>query len=471
MDTSLKTGTLDSGSAWLLYAALLTGSLWSGSYFPTPKWVFIVLLLAAGAWELAVSLEGGTARLPRSPAFWLLTPFTLFAAAGVFWSLAPSDTVRETLLLCGYLSVVYVMAGNLRRRPGAAAQVAAWMVYAAAFIGAWGVGAYIMRAQPYTILLDGVYRAGSTFEYSNALSCFCLMALPLTWALLITAADRDRALFAAAASIQVTAVVLAFSRLGMALLALLTVFYLAASWRRRMLPELLLTLATGLPAAALATALAGSGRQAAAAAAAGGMALLAWLGQGPAARVSGHRLGAAAAAAVAAAALAAAALLTRLSESLDLAVTRRFRQGIALSKLLPHRLDTYSGTAAAFHAHPVAGSGLGTFARVYQQYAITSYTKFAHNLVLQMAVDTGVIGAVLFSLFLVYAAAAGIWRLLKGPDMLNRGFALAALVFIAYNMVDWEWYVPALTAWFLVVLAAMEHRWEEVRPRPPGRSA
>ncbi len=443
------------GSLYMVYAALLVGSLWSGGYFHVPKWVMITMLLAAGAWELAVWLQHRRRWALRSPAFWILSAFAVFAAAGVAWSVAPADTIREVLLLCGYLAALLVVLSQARRYRGTAADAAAWLVYAAAFIAAWGAGAYILRAQPYTLLIENTYRAGSTFEYSNALSCFCLMALPLTFALLARAAERDRPLFAAAAALQVTAVILAFSRLGIVMLAVISIFFILGFRRSLMLP-VLMSLAFGALAAGLAVALTGAQQQAAAVAAVAALVLAACLGQLLAAAMRGRAARAATAAAVPVLALAAFVFLARWSDRLDSVITQRFRYGIALSKLLPHRLDTYSGAEDAFHVHPLAGTGLGSFAQVYQSYAIASYTKFAHNIVLQTAVETGVIGAVLFTAFLLYVTGLSIWRLLTGPGLVSRGFAVSSLVFIVYNMVDWEWYIPALTAWFMVTVACLE---------------
>ncbi len=267
--------------------------------------------------------------------------------------------------------------------------------------------------------------------------------------------ERDRPLFAAAAALQVTAIILAFSRLGVAMLAVISIFYILG-FRRRLTLPVLISLASGAIAAGLAVALTGAQRPAAAVVAATALMLAAYLGQQLATAMQGRAHRAATAAAVPLLVLAALALLARWSDRFHSVINQRFRYGIALSKLLPHRLDTYSGAEDAFHVHPLAGTGLGSFARVYQSYAIAVYTKFAHNVVLQTAVETGVIGAVLLAAFLLYVTGLSVWRLLTGPGVVTRSFAVSSLVFIIYNMVDWEWYIPALTAWFMVAVACLE---------------
>ncbi|MHB1382492.1 MAG: O-antigen ligase family protein, partial [Thermoleophilia bacterium] len=129
----------------------------------------------------------------------------------------------------------------------------------------------------------------------------------------------------------------------------------------------------------------------------------------------------------------------------------RFGEGFAWSRMLPHREDTWAGALEAFRERPLKGWGLGSFPQVYQEYSFTSYTKYAHNLVLQAAVDSGVIGAALMALFLLYVTALCLLRLARRADPTARAASVAGLVFICFNLFDWEWYVPVLAAWFMVV--------------------
>lgn len=154
--------------------------------------------------------------------------------------------------------------------------------------------------------------------------------------------------------------------------------------------------------------------------------------------------------------LAAAVLLANRSERMQVILSIRFREGFSLSRLLPHRLDTWQGAVDAYRVRPLTGSGLGSFAQVFAQYTIAVYTKYAHNLIIQTAVDTGIIGVVWLALFLGYVIVLSVWRLVVASHPLARAFAVSSLTFIVYNMFDWEWYVPALTAWFMVGVACLE---------------
>jgi O-antigen ligase len=142
-------------------------------------------------------------------------------------------------------------------------------------------------------------------------------------------------------------------------------------------------------------------------------------------------------------------------------IYERFGEGFTWRRLLPHREDTWSGALDAFRERPLKGWGLGTFSQVYLEFSFTSYTKYAHNLVLQAAVDSGIIGAVLMTLVLLYTAILSLLRLLRRAASLSRAAAIAVLVFILFNMFDWEWYVPALAAWFMVVAMMLEFKEEK----------
>ena len=480
--------TLRNGSLFILCGALITGSLWNGGYFQTSKWVLTFLILGAAVWELVVSIaEGSQVRSLRSPALWLLAVFAIFATGSLFWSVVPGDTEREAALLLAYVAVIFVVRSNLGRSGAAAlAVISAWFVYVASFVSAWGVVTYIFRLAPWAGLLDNIYRAGSSFEYSNALACFGLMALPVSAALHRRAGSNERPVYATAMTLQAAAVLLSFSRFGIVAL-LLMALYLCLTGRRENMGLCVFLSFTGALAVAVTSVAAQEyqhmlvGLAVVALMLAGFFILQRVAGQaaisadGPsAAHVHGLRNDAeqsfagksgsgidnsavtgALVAGAAAVVLAAFMLIARM-DRLRVIITTRFEEGLTLRRLLPHRLDTWAGSVEAFRADPLVGSGLGSFYHVYQEHALAAYTKYAHNLVLQTAVETGWVGAVLLTAFLVYVAALICLRLLAKIDPVIKAYAISCGVFIAFNLFDWEWYVPALTAWFMLSVACIE---------------
>lgn len=450
-----------SGSLYILCGALLVGTLWRGAYFPEPKWGFTFLLLIAAGWELTLAfMDGNRGGTLRSPALWLFLAFAVYATYSIFWTVTSGDTEREASLLLALAGIIFVARGNLvRTGRRALTAFGAWTVYAATFASAWGVITYLFRISPYALVVDDIYRAGSTFEYSNALACFGLMALPVTAALFRGGRPGERPWYGAAFTLQASAVILSFSRAGSVMLLLISCYVIIAARRERVALTLLFS-AAGAVALALVAAVAqesGNGLPGTVVVCVllGGIVLGQWLAVGSV-KGKARPVVAESMLLVMLAAAAAAVYFSFRVERIRTIVSARFEEGFSYSRLLPHRLDTWSGSIEALKARPVTGSGLGTFYYVYQQYAIAAYTKFAHNLLLQTAVETGLVGAALLALFLGYAAVLGVWRLIARSNSLARAFAISVLVFLAYNMFDWEWYVPALTGWFMLAVACME---------------
>lgn len=461
--SSRMPGLINRAGLYILMGALLLGALWSGGYFPTPKWILAGLLLLAGLWEIAVNAFLGHKGVARSPAIWCFAAFVILALASSFWTVASGQTAREAVLLTGYLCALFVARSQIARS-GARGAIAMqhWLVYTAGFAAAWGIATFLLRIHPYLTFLDGLFRAASTFEYPNALGCFELMALPVTLALHQESSRKEKPLFATVAVFEIAAVILAFSRLGLVLLMAVLVYFLLTARRRSLFMESALITITGFLMAAAALALGEAGYGKTGLVAVAGLAMLSYLGQSRAGPLKGrsalksHFLFPRASIPVAAAGGGAIATLIALSGRSQLIIKERFGEGFSYSRLFPHRQKTWAAAYQAFSDRPLKGWGLGAFPEIFSRYQPVQFTKFAHNAVLQMAVDTGIFGAILFSLFLAYAVLLSLWRLLGKSDLMPRALAIGALAFIAYNMFDWEWYVPAITAWFMVILACLE---------------
>lgn len=438
-------------------AALLLGTMWRGGYFTEPKLVLASLLLLAGSWEIVTAVSLGERRILRSPALWIFTVLTALATASLFWNEAPGRAGLEAALMAGYLAALLVARSQVLRSGGAAAgSLLRWLVYAACFTAVWGIVAYLLRIYPYVVFVDHFLRAGSVFEYSNALSCFQLMALPVTLAFFLTAGKADRPVFAAAAALQIAAVALAFSRLGAAMLLVMLAFFLASAWRRGLAPETFLTMLAGLIMAAAALAFGEAEQGEIGVAVVTLLTVSLYAGQAFAATAKGRPLFNRAFALFAVLGGLTAAVFFAISHRTQVILSSRFIEGLSADRLLPHRQVTWNSAWQAFMDRPAGGWGLGSFYEIFSRYQEAQFTRYAHNVVLQMAVDTGIVGAVLTALFLGYAAALGVWRLFGRFDLMGRALAASALVFIVYNMFDWEWYIPALTAWFMVIVACLE---------------
>ncbi len=139
------------------------------------------------------------------------------------------------------------------------------------------------------------------------------------------------------------------------------------------------------------------------------------------------------------------------------------------------RIYTWKGTLRMARAHPVFGTGPGTFAIAYPKYAIVGWTKLAHNSYLQLAAEGGFGMPVLLLLLLGGSAIPSAVSLLRrqheetperadsiagkalwAPDrsLLLSGLLGGAAASVARNLVDSDWYVAAIGTSFWTVLGA-----------------
>ena len=96
----------------------------------------------------------------------------------------------------------------------------------------------------------------------------------------------------------------------------------------------------------------------------------------------------------------------------------RILERFAADPLEDSRLSFVAHTIEAAKAYMPLGSGLGTFVPVYAMFekpedtVINSYVNRAHNDVLELWLETGVLGLVLMGLFVIWLAARSvkIWR-------------------------------------------------------------
>lgn len=129
-------------------------------------------------------------------------------------------------------------------------------------------------------------------------------------------------------------------------------------------------------------------------------------------------------------------------------------------------------------ANPIVGVGLGNFGTVYPKYQLphTADVKQAHNDYLQMACETGFLGAGLFVAFWLYFAWWGIRRILREPDSTHRwlmvGVFCGVAGFLFHAVVDMNFVNPSLaTLVFLMAGLFMALCGEDEGSKIPQRRA
>jgi O-antigen ligase len=127
---------------------------------------------------------------------------------------------------------------------------------------------------------------------------------------------------------------------------------------------------------------------------------------------------------------------------------------------LQFRLTTWAAAWRCFLAHPLAGSGIGTFPAIMTRYSETSWAQTAHNHFAQTAAETGILGiaGLLLLLILWFITALRGMRGCKpesASETLRAPLLAAALGGVAastaYAAVDFGWSIAA-TGWVLWAL-------------------
>ena len=124
------------------------------------------------------------------------------------------------------------------------------------------------------------------------------------------------------------------------------------------------------------------------------------------------------------------------------------------------RLWTWRGSLHMAAANPLLGTGVGAWTDLYPRYALTGFTRLAHNSYLQMADECGIPALLVLLAVLVLlgisltrglrrSPKAGVPNFLPSDNRLLRcGLAAALAGGIAQNLIDSDWYVFFLGAMF-----------------------
>ncbi|MBA3668752.1 MAG: O-antigen ligase family protein [Sphingomonas sp.] len=125
------------------------------------------------------------------------------------------------------------------------------------------------------------------------------------------------------------------------------------------------------------------------------------------------------------------------------------------------RQEIYSATSRAVGDFFPWGSGLGSFPSVYHLYedpnhVTTTYVVHAHNDYLELALETGIAGIILLTLFLGCWCVA-VWRVWRTAEAgpFPRAASIATAAILAHSVVDFPLRTAAITASFGMFLAML----------------
>lgn len=132
---------------------------------------------------------------------------------------------------------------------------------------------------------------------------------------------------------------------------------------------------------------------------------------------------------------------------------RLFSVTMGLKQSAEGRWSYWRGAAELVEAHPLLGVGPGAFGAAFQQVQQDGhYARYAHNLYLQLASETGLAGLAAFLALI----GAMVWRGVRVQR--HREFAgvllVGALALLLHGAVDFSWEIPA-NQWLFFLLCGM----------------
>ena len=152
-----------------------------------------------------------------------------------------------------------------------------------------------------------------------------------------------------------------------------------------------------------------------------------------------------------------------------------------LGDLGGNRDEIWAAAIDAFEAHPLRGTGAGTFEFWFNRNGGETSLKDAHSLLLEPLAELGILGPIGVIVFLSALLTGGWRRLRSAPASVEAGAGAAGVVtivvFTLHAGVDWTWECTAVTALAVVAATAAASGTSEFRrpaalgPRLAGTAA
>ena len=477
--------------------ATVIGVAWAnGGYFPTSwGWASLAFLVAA----VAVLAAPGRIAVARPERVFLgaVAGLVGWTALSVVWSASVPSTVAEVERTLVYLAAALALVLAVRR--DAVARVLGGVLAGITAVALYGLATRLFPEQLGSFDPVAGYRLAEPLGYWNALGLLCAMGSLLAVGLAARRAPREgRALAGAALPVLVATLHFTFSRgAWVALAAGLAAMLLLGRDRLR----LVATAAALAPASVVAVALASRAHalthaQSSLAAAAGEgqriapvlalvtlLAAISMLGlaelqrrvdAGPAA----HRAIGVALVAGALVAAGVGVLLAggpgRVAHDAYAGFTAPPAKGPDLNRRVlslssDGRTALWTAAWQDAQAHPLLGSGAGTYEGYFDEHRNTSAltVRDAHSLYLETLAELGPVGLALVLLALGLPLVAAVRARRDGLVVAAAGAYAAFLVHAAW---DWDWEVPAVTLTALalgVALLARARRQESAATLSP----
>ncbi len=377
---------------------------------------------------------------------------SVLGTISLLWSPSSWDSAILHALLPGALACIAIFISCACRGDEQRLLVESWLAVLATIFGLSGLVGLALEQDPLAIILGGHWRPAGFIEYSPALAFLQVAAMPV----LALGARADglavRITCVLSLSIGGSVTILTGDRTMLLAAASLIVcwllwpqFSLGANRREAVRCALLwgvggllvaLTLRSSVPVAALLTlaVVAAADRYACPVRGPG-------LPSVP--KLSGRlRNGLAVAAVMLIVAAAGSALLLESGSS----------EGVQGRSGIDHgRVELWGDSLRVAAEKPILGHGQASYYLVTRTEQ-SSPVRFAHNMVVESAVETGLVGALLFILVLAGSTWLA-WQRRFSPQAWL--FTPGVLAYVLLALVDWTWYLSGVSAIWAVCLGAL----------------
>lgn len=119
------------------------------------------------------------------------------------------------------------------------------------------------------------------------------------------------------------------------------------------------------------------------------------------------------------------------------------------------RLAIWQAAGGMIADHWVLGVGVGRFAELFPAYQVTDYyTRYPHNLLLEVFAETGVVGLLALLAFLAAGFRAALPALRMRRVTVGAGAFVAAALLVFHAMLDIDWRAPANPILLTILLAS-----------------
>ena len=118
---------------------------------------------------------------------------------------------------------------------------------------------------------------------------------------------------------------------------------------------------------------------------------------------------------------------------------------------------------------PLTGFGIGSFGSVYPKYRKidSEETQFAHNIYLQIVAEIGIVGALVFFMFILNA----LFKFFLTKDNKNNAFYSACgfslLTFFIHGFVDFDFSIPVLAFYAFFMIGALDNQTKQYVLKTP----